>query len=49
MKTSQANVFAAGDIVQFPLFTANQNVNIGHWQMAHAHGKGKYEKIPIAK
>ena len=39
MATDQADVFAAGDIVEFPLFTVGgKNVNIQHWQMAHAHG-----------
>ena len=39
MKTNIDNVYAAGDIVEFPLFTVNdQRVNIGHWQIAHAHG-----------
>lgn len=39
MKTNKSNIFAAGDVVQFPLdmFGASK-VNIGHWQMAHAHG-----------
>ncbi|BFZ18859.1 hypothetical protein BsWGS_21898 [Bradybaena similaris] len=40
MRTNLADVYAAGDIVEFPLFTVdNQNVNIQHWQMAHQHGR----------
>ncbi|KAL4223457.1 hypothetical protein ACF0H5_016928 [Mactra antiquata] len=40
MLTNQKDVFAAGDIVEFPLFTVGgSNVNIQHWQMAHAHGR----------
>ncbi|XP_060554576.1 apoptosis-inducing factor 3-like isoform X1 [Ruditapes philippinarum] len=40
MATDQADVYAAGDIVEFPLFTVGgTNVNIQHWQMAHAHGR----------
>ncbi|XP_052214021.1 apoptosis-inducing factor 3-like isoform X3 [Dreissena polymorpha] len=40
MATSVADVYAAGDIVEFPLFSAgDRNVNVQHWQMAHAHGR----------
>lgn len=40
METSQPNVYAAGDIVEFPLFTeGDKSVNVQHWQMAHAHGR----------
>jgi len=40
MATDQPNVFAAGDIVEFPLFSVGgANVNIQHWQMAHHHGR----------
>lgn len=40
MATNQADVYAAGDIVEFPLFSVGgKNVNIQHWQMAHAHGR----------
>ncbi|XP_076107886.1 apoptosis-inducing factor 3-like isoform X2 [Mytilus galloprovincialis] len=40
MKTNVEGIYAAGDIVEFPLFTAgDQQVNVQHWQMAHAHGK----------
>ncbi|XP_033123203.1 apoptosis-inducing factor 3-like [Anneissia japonica] len=40
MKTNKQNIYAAGDIVEFPLSIANDaKVNIGHWQMAHAHGR----------
>ncbi|KAK3084850.1 hypothetical protein FSP39_020165 [Pinctada imbricata] len=39
MKTDKPGVYAAGDIVEFPLFTVgDKNVNIQHWQMAHKHG-----------
>ncbi len=39
MKTSVDNIFAAGDIAQFPMFLCgDQQINIQHWQMAHAHG-----------
>jgi len=40
MATETADVYAAGDIVEFPLFSVGGNsVNIQHWQMAHAHGR----------
>lgn len=40
MQTNQPDVYATGDIVEFPLFSVgDKNVNIQHWQMAHAHGK----------
>ena len=40
MKTNIDDIYAAGDIVEFPLFTAeDQQVNVQHWQMANAHGK----------
>lgn len=40
MATDKEDVFAAGDIVEFPLFSVGgTNVNIQHWQMAHAHGE----------
>ncbi|XP_048743918.2 apoptosis-inducing factor 3-like isoform X1 [Ostrea edulis] len=40
MQTNQPDVYATGDIVEFPLFSVGDNkVNIQHWQMAHAHGK----------
>ncbi|ELT98767.1 hypothetical protein CAPTEDRAFT_220923 [Capitella teleta] len=39
MKSSSNDVYAAGDIVQFPLFMAeDQLCNIQHWQMAGMHG-----------
>ena len=38
MKTNKADVFGAGDVVEFPLWLADSEINIGHWQMAHAHG-----------
>ena len=40
MKTDIPGVYAAGDIVEFPLFSmGDKNVNIQHWQMANKHGK----------
>ncbi|XP_041457152.1 apoptosis-inducing factor 3-like isoform X2 [Lytechinus variegatus] len=40
MKTNKTNIYAAGDIASFPLAMAeNREVNIGHWQIAHAHGR----------
>ncbi|XP_072301897.1 apoptosis-inducing factor 3 [Eucyclogobius newberryi] len=40
MRTSVPNVFSGGDVCTFPLTMAqNQQVNIGHWQMAQAHGR----------
>lgn len=39
MQTNQPDVYATGDIIEFPLFSVgDKNVNIQHWQMAHAHG-----------
>jgi len=39
MKTNLDDVFAIGDVVEFPLFIANDTiVNIQHYQMAHQHG-----------
>ncbi|KAJ8044206.1 Apoptosis-inducing factor 3 [Holothuria leucospilota] len=38
--TNNSDVFAAGDIVEFPLHYNNDlAVNIGHWQIAHYHGR----------
>ncbi|XP_063306001.1 apoptosis-inducing factor 3-like isoform X1 [Pelobates fuscus] len=40
MRTSVPDVFAAGDVVSFPLaMMEGHRVNIGHWQMAHSHGR----------
>ncbi|XP_052800272.1 apoptosis-inducing factor 3-like isoform X2 [Mya arenaria] len=40
MATNVKDVYAAGDIVEFPLFSVGgKSVNIQHWQMAHAHGR----------
>ncbi|XP_063812173.1 apoptosis-inducing factor 3-like isoform X2 [Pseudophryne corroboree] len=40
MRTSVPDVFAAGDVVSFPLaMMEGHRANIGHWQMAHSHGK----------
>ena len=37
MKVAE-NVYAAGDIVSFPLPLIDDSVSIGHWQIAHNHG-----------
>lgn len=42
LQTNVPNVYAAGDIASFPLFLNGQEserVSIGHWQLAHAHGR----------
>lgn len=40
MHTSTPDVFAAGDVVSFPLSIMDgRRVHIGHWQLAHAHGR----------
>ncbi|XP_038619680.1 apoptosis-inducing factor 3 isoform X3 [Tachyglossus aculeatus] len=40
MQTNIPGVFAAGDVVTFPLaLRNNKKVNIPHWQMAHMHGR----------
>ncbi|XP_022594440.1 apoptosis-inducing factor 3-like [Seriola dumerili] len=40
MQTSVPDVFCGGDLATFPLAMANNRlVNIGHWQMAQAHGR----------
>lgn len=40
LQTNRFDVFAAGDIVEFPLFTCEDRVvNVQHWQMALAHGR----------
>lgn len=43
METSVKGIFAAGDIASFPLSlpttTPNTLANVGHWQLALAHGK----------
>lgn len=40
MQTNVPDVFCGGDVCTFPLLMAkDQQVNIGHWQMAQAHGK----------
>uniref|UniRef100_UPI0037E70CDB apoptosis-inducing factor 3 n=1 Tax=Semicossyphus pulcher TaxID=241346 RepID=UPI0037E70CDB len=40
MRTNVPGVFCGGDLATFPLKMAkNQMVNIGHWQMAQAHGR----------
>ncbi|MEQ2305024.1 hypothetical protein AMECASPLE_033265 [Ameca splendens] len=40
MRTNKADIFGAGDVTSFPLsIRGDQRVNIGHWQMSHAHGR----------
>ncbi|XP_062393426.1 apoptosis-inducing factor 3 [Sardina pilchardus] len=40
MRTNIKDVFCAGDLSTFPLKMAkDQKVNIGHWQLAQAHGR----------
>ncbi|XP_023213679.1 apoptosis-inducing factor 3-like [Centruroides sculpturatus] len=39
MKTNVDGIFAGGDIVEFPLTVMDARVNIGHWQLAMAHGR----------
>ena len=39
MKTNKADVFAAGEITEFPLYLAKEElVNVQHWQMAQQQG-----------
>lgn len=39
MRTNVPDVFGAGDVVSFPLALVwHKRVNIGHWQLAQAHG-----------
>ena len=48
MKTNAAGVFAAGDIVEFPLFlNDDQQSNIQHWQMAHQHGQCTMARLAL--
>ncbi|KAF0038628.1 hypothetical protein F2P81_009112 [Scophthalmus maximus] len=40
MRTNVPDVFCGGDVATFPLAMAkDRQVNIGHWQMAQAHGR----------
>ncbi|KAG8187845.1 hypothetical protein JTE90_001219 [Oedothorax gibbosus] len=40
LETNLKGVFAAGDIIEFPLMSYNNvRVNISHWQMALSHGR----------
>ena len=40
MHTSVENVYAGGDIVMYPNpYENNALINIGHWQLASAHGE----------
>ncbi|KAL0973147.1 hypothetical protein UPYG_G00199590 [Umbra pygmaea] len=40
MRTNVSDVFGAGDVTSFPLtMRQGQHVNIGHWQLASAHGR----------
>lgn len=42
MGTNIPDVYAAGDVASFPLsIHADRRVNIGHWQLAQAHGTAK--------
>ncbi|KTG05399.1 hypothetical protein cypCar_00001949 [Cyprinus carpio] len=42
MRTNITDVYCAGDLTSFPLKMAKgQNVSIGHWQTAQAHGYGE--------
>lgn len=46
MQTNIPGVFAAGDVVTFPLaFRNNKKVNVPHWQMAHMQGNIGIRKI----
>lgn len=49
MQTNIPGVFAAGDVVIFPLaFRNNKKVNVPHWQMAHMQGNiGTIKITPI--
>ncbi|KAF3705700.1 Apoptosis-inducing factor 3 [Channa argus] len=49
MRTNVPDVFCGGDLATFPLAMAkDQLVNIGHWQMAQAHGYGEgYTEIVL--
>lgn len=39
MKTNIPDVFVAGDVVFFPFpLVEHKRINIGHWQLAQAHG-----------
>ncbi|UYV77206.1 AIFM3 [Cordylochernes scorpioides] len=38
LQTSDKNIYAAGDIANFPLKLAGKSVSIGHWQLASKHG-----------
>ena len=38
MKATE-DIFAAGDIAKFPLPLIGSSVSIGHWQLAHYHGR----------
>ncbi|XP_030237826.1 apoptosis inducing factor mitochondria associated 4 [Gadus morhua] len=40
MKTNVPDIYGAGDVTSFPLpIRGGQRVQIGHWQMAHSHGR----------
>ncbi len=48
MKTNIPDVFAAGDVVSFPLpLVGHKRVNIGHWQLAQAHGTTWYNNSSL--
>ena len=46
MKAS-ADVYAAGDVAQFPLPLIGHTTNIGHWQVAHKHGMGSHAVLAM--
>lgn len=48
METNVKDVYAAGDVVEFPLFNLEDKiVNIQHYQMAHTQGKNQSKLIYI--
>ena len=48
MRTSKDDIYAAGDITEFPLFMLNdEKVNVQHWQMAHQQGRLRCVQIAI--
>lgn len=45
---AREGVFASGDIAHFPLKMLNgEKVSIGHWQIAHKHGKFVFDIKPF--
>ena len=39
MKTNIQNIFAGGDIAYAPVYSAGVPASIGHYPLAHYHGK----------